>query len=125
MQHLSHLDGVYRVTEDRIVELDSPPETGLVGIQEVAPIFLQDIEGSGDGVQVLWGLGKGSEVWSHLLRNLQTPHPTATATASLAILEVFYLRPSHSSAFALHVSKLTAAHIVFQTLSWPLFCPPH
>lgn len=41
----SHLDGVHRGSEDRVVVLDAPPVARPAGTGQVTAVFLQDAQG--------------------------------------------------------------------------------
>ncbi|ETE67968.1 Zinc finger CCCH domain-containing protein 13, partial [Ophiophagus hannah] len=48
----AYLDSVHRIPKNRIVKFDHSPEIRFARIQKVAPIFLQDLEGSGDQAEI-------------------------------------------------------------------------
>lgn len=51
-----HLHSIHRSSKDRVIKLDPAPVPGPLRAEEVAAIFLQDVQGRGQGVEVVSGL---------------------------------------------------------------------
>lgn len=50
-QVFAHLDGIHRRSEDGVVVLDAPPESGPGGTGQVTAILLQDTQGLDQSTQ--------------------------------------------------------------------------
>lgn len=56
----SHLHSIYRAAKDRVIKLDPTPVPWPLRAEEVAAIFLQNIQGRGQSTEVVSGLGAES-----------------------------------------------------------------
>lgn len=51
-----HLHSIHRTSKDGVIKLDPAPVPGPLRIEEVAAIFLEDVQSSGQRVEVVSGL---------------------------------------------------------------------